>query len=67
MLKVRAFDETGRPGLHIIHPAGRGYRPRDQRSVGSDAVSVGAWPENGIFGTQLGPNRNAKPLAPKES
>ncbi len=28
---------------------------------GSDAASVGAWPENGIFGTQLGPNRNGKP------
>jgi len=28
---------------------------------GSDADSIGAWPENGIFGTQLGPNRNGKP------
>jgi len=29
---------------------------------GSDAATIGVWPENGIFGTQLGPNRNAKPI-----
>lgn len=62
-LTVRAYDETGRPGIHIIRPAGPGFSPRKHRAVGSDAASIGAWPENGIFGTQLGPNRNAKPPA----
>ena len=28
------------------------------------AGSIGAWEENGILGTQLGPNRNAQPLHP---
>jgi hypothetical protein len=64
-LTVRAVDETGRPGVHAIRPAGRGFRPREHRPVGSDAVSIGAWPGNHIFGTQLGPNRNGKPLVRK--
>ena len=60
-LTVQAVDETGRPGQHTIRAAAPAYvlpaRPRN----GSDAASVGAWPENGIFGTQLGPNRNGRP------
>ncbi len=36
-------------------------REAGDASDASDAASVGAWPENGIFGTQLGPNRNGKP------
>ena len=58
---VRATDVTGRPGQHSIRAAGRGYRPPERGRSGSDAASIGAWPENGIFGTQLGPNRNGKP------
>ncbi len=27
---------------------------------GSDRDRVGAWPERGIFDTQLGPNRNGR-------
>ena len=65
-LTVRAFDETGRPGVHVIRAGGRGHALRDHQPLGSDDVSIGAWPENHIFGTQLGPNRNAKPLAPKK-
>jgi hypothetical protein len=66
ILTVRAFDETGRPGIHIIRPARQGHKLREHCPLGSDAVSIGAWPENGIFGTQLGPNRNAKPIASKK-
>ena len=32
--------------------------------AGSDAASIGAWEENSILGTQLGPNRNARPTHP---
>jgi len=28
--------------------------------VAADADAIGAWPEMGILGTQLGPNRNGK-------
>ncbi len=31
-----------------------------RRADGSDADRVGAWPERGIFDTQLGPNRNGR-------
>jgi 3',5'-cyclic-AMP phosphodiesterase len=61
-ITVEAVDESGRPGRHTIQaPTGRFVRPARPRN-GSDAATIGAWPENGIFGTQLGPNRNAKPI-----
>lgn len=66
-LAVRAIATTGRPGMHSITVAGRGFRVREHRPTASDEASVGAWPENGIFGTQLGPNRNAKPVGGKPS
>jgi hypothetical protein len=62
-ITVQAVDETGRPGQHTIRAATRAYIPPARIRDGSDADSVGAWPENGIYGTQLGPNRNAKPGA----
>ncbi|MDP9080323.1 MAG: metallophosphoesterase [Bacteroidota bacterium] len=58
---VEATDETGRPGQHTIQLAATSYRQAKRIKNGSDANAIGAWPENGIFGTQLGPNRNAKP------
>lgn len=60
-LIVKATDESGRPAMHAIDlqpPVG--YQPARQAN-GSDADNIGAWPQNGIFGTQLGPNRNGKP------
>jgi 3',5'-cyclic-AMP phosphodiesterase len=60
-LTVRAIDESGRPGQHTIVVATRAFAPSIRSRNGSDAASIGAWPENGILGTQLGPNRNAKP------
>jgi hypothetical protein len=60
-LTVEAVDETGRPGQHMIKAATPAYMPPCRARTGSDAASVGAWPENGIFGTQLGPNRNGRP------
>ena len=55
---VQAVDESGRPGQHTIRAATQGYAAPVRTPNGSDAASVGAWPENGILGTQLGPNRN---------
>jgi hypothetical protein len=61
-LTVEARDATGRLGRHRIELARGPYLPLGQAGAGSDAASIGAWEENGILGTQLGPNRNAKPL-----
>jgi Icc protein len=36
------------------------YRTLESQPTGSDAGSVGAWPERHLFGTQLGPNRNGR-------
>ncbi len=61
-LTVEARDITGRLGRHRLLPALPPYQPLHRPGAGSDAASIGAWEENGISGTQLGPNRNAKPL-----
>lgn len=60
-LTVQAIDSSGRPGQHSIRIASPAQPLRDRARDGSDAASIGAWPENGIFATQLGPNRNGKP------
>jgi Icc protein len=59
-ITVQAVDETGRPGQHSIRAAMKAYVAPARARNGSDAASIGAWPENGVFGTQLGPNRNGK-------
>ena len=59
-LTVRAFAEDGRPAAHSIRVAGRGFDLPKREAAGSDAASIGAWPENGISGAQLGPNRNGR-------
>ena len=63
-LTVEARDATGRPGRHQLLLALAPYQPPPRPAAGSDAASIGAWEENGILGTQLGPNRNARPLKP---
>jgi Icc protein len=60
-LTVEAVDERGRPGRHMITVGTPSYKLPARVKNGSDADSIGAWPDNGIFGTQLGPNRNSKP------
>jgi 3',5'-cyclic AMP phosphodiesterase CpdA len=64
LLTVEAVDERGRPGRHTITVGTSSYKPPRRTMNGSDADSIGAWPENGILGTQLGPNRNTKPWHP---
>jgi 3',5'-cyclic-AMP phosphodiesterase len=56
-LTVRALTVDGRPGQHTITPGIRPFEPPTRRRGGSDCASIGAWPENGILGTQLWPNR----------
>ena len=60
-ITVQAIDETGRPGQHTIKVPSRAFVPRVRERNGGDAASIGVWTENGILGTQLGPNRNGKP------
>ncbi|MDN3584270.1 metallophosphoesterase family protein [Mucilaginibacter flavus] len=60
-LTVKATDATGRPGIWTIQPPTNDYTQGEFVRDGSDADTIGAWPENGLFGTQLGPNSNGKP------
>ena len=59
-IAVRARDARGRFDTDEIEPATQGYAPPVRRADGSDADSIGAWPEKGISGGQLGPNRNGR-------
>ncbi len=59
-LTVRAFTQGGRPGVHVIRVARPGSEPVRRAPSESDAAAIGLWPENGILGTQLGPNRNGR-------
>jgi hypothetical protein len=63
-LTVEARDTTGRPGRHQLLLALAPYQAPPRSGAGSDAASIGAWEENSILGTQLGPNRNARPTHP---
>ena len=57
---VRARDARGRIDMDAIEPASLAFTPPQRRADGSDADSIGAWPEKGIPGGQLGPNRNGR-------
>ncbi|GEP00344.1 metallophosphoesterase family protein [Methylobacterium haplocladii] len=59
-LTVRATDATGKRGLDTIEPATDRADIPVSRGIGSDADALGAWPERGLLGTQLGPNRNGR-------
>ncbi len=60
-LTVMATNETARPGIHQIRLATPLFTSINKAQNGSNKNSIGAWPENGIFGTQLGTNQNGKP------
>jgi hypothetical protein len=57
-LTVEAIDNRGRPGRHTIDLANPFPSATIRHKLGSDTDSIGAWLQNGIPGTQLGPNRN---------
>jgi len=56
-LEVRVTDENGAVATDAIECDTNSAR---RTSTGSDAGSIGAWPERHLFGTQLGPNRNGR-------
>jgi Icc protein len=57
-LSVRVTDQQRNQDTDTIEVAP--YRAMKSRPTGSDAGSIGAWPERHLFGTQLGPNRNGR-------
>ncbi|TWR30943.1 metallophosphoesterase [Mucilaginibacter pallidiroseus] len=62
-ITVEAKDLTGRPGRHTICAATPLFIIERKIKDGSNRNAIDGWPENGIFGTQLGPNQNGKPLS----
>ncbi len=59
-IRVRARDSLGRVDEDQVAPAEPRCTPPARHADGSDADRIGAWPQKGIFGTQLGPNRNGR-------
>jgi 3',5'-cyclic-AMP phosphodiesterase len=59
-LTVEAEDREGSFDVDSIQVATSVFSAPKRIANGSDADSVGAWPEKHILGTQLGPNRNGK-------
>ncbi len=57
---VRARDERGRTDEDRVEPLLPGAPRPDRFADGSDRDAVGAWPEKGILGTQLGPNKHGR-------
>lgn len=57
---VRARDANGRQDAETIEPWRAGTPLPVRIADASDRDAVGAWPEKGILGTQLGPNRNGR-------
>ncbi|MBV9748996.1 MAG: metallophosphoesterase [Acetobacteraceae bacterium] len=60
VVRVRATDAQGRQDEDQVELAHLGWTAPERATDGSDRDRVGAWPEKGILGTQLGPNRNGK-------
>jgi Icc protein len=61
VLTGEASDGSGRIDTDTIQSAATGDRPTERRADGSDADTIGAWPERHVLGTQPGPNRNGRP------
>ncbi len=60
-LRVEARTAEGGTGSETIEFTDAAHFTAARRADGSDADAIGAWPERGILGTQLGPNRNGRP------
>ncbi len=59
-VRVRAWDAKGRDDEDRVEPAGRDWAAPPRTRDGSDADRIEAWPDKGIVGGQLGPNRNGR-------
>ena len=57
---VEAYDAAGRTDCDRIEPARNGFVGPDRVADGSDRDRVEVWPDKGIIGGQLGPNRNGR-------
>jgi predicted phosphodiesterase len=57
-LSVRVTDQQRNQDTDSIEVAP--YVAAESKPTGSDAGSIGTWPERHLFGTQLGPNRNGR-------
>ena len=57
-LSVRVIDQQRNQDTDTIDVAP--YVAAERKPMGSDARSIGAWPERHLLGTQLGPNRNGR-------
>jgi hypothetical protein len=60
IVRVRARDAKERTDQDTVEPACPGWTVPEGAGNGSDQDHVGAWPEKGVFDTQLGPNRKGK-------
>ncbi|GJE14045.1 metallophosphoesterase family protein [Methylobacterium longum] len=60
-LAVTVTDGTGNADTEVIEPVGRTFVPPPAHErPGSDTCRLPAWPEKGLRGDQLGPNRNGR-------
>ncbi|CAM2158823.1 Cyclic 3',5'-adenosine monophosphate phosphodiesterase (plasmid) [Pararobbsia alpina] len=62
-LVVTAHTADGRSGTDSIEPTAAGMAERHvepRAPLGTDAYVVDAWPEHGILGSQLGPNKSGR-------
>jgi len=57
---VRVRDARGWQDQDRVEPAQPDWTPPERAADGSDRDRIGAWPEKGILGTQLGPNRQGR-------
>ena len=57
---VQAHDAAGRTDQDGVEPPAGGYVMPRRAADGSDKDAIEAWPEKGIVGGQLGPNRNGR-------
>ena len=57
---VRAHDAAGRADEDRVEPGVQEWTAPKRHADGSDGDRVGPWPEKGMLGTQLGPNRNGR-------
>jgi 3',5'-cyclic-AMP phosphodiesterase len=61
-LTVHFEDEDGKSAcdtIRFINPASGQWKPAS-RNPGDSENTLGAWPEHGILGTQLRPNKNGR-------
>ena len=59
-ITVEATNDGGEVGSETIEIATSEHLAAERHADGSDADAIGAWEDRGIFGTQLGPNRNGR-------